>query len=82
VIDRVGRPLIDLRYDPDLEACGATCNSTTAERRYDTPTGKLVFQITGTVAEFDRSIICQRIRTRLCCVLWRRLRLWWLPRQV
>jgi hypothetical protein len=32
-----------------------------------TPTGKLLFQVTGAVSEFERNMIRQRVNAGLCC---------------
>jgi DNA invertase Pin-like site-specific DNA recombinase len=65
-IDRIGRILIDLLTTiQHLEACGIDlyldqqCIDTT------TPAGKLLYQVTGAFAEFERTMIRQRVRASL-----------------
>jgi len=65
-IDRLGRSLIDLLGTiQHLETCGVDlyldqqCIDTT------NPMGKLVFQVTGAFAEFERSMIRQRVKAGL-----------------
>jgi DNA invertase Pin-like site-specific DNA recombinase len=63
-IDRLGRSLIDLlgtiqaleAYGVDLYLGQQSINTTT-------PTGRLMFQITGAFAEFERSMIRQRVHS-------------------
>jgi DNA invertase Pin-like site-specific DNA recombinase len=56
-IDRVGRSLIDLLSTiQELEACGVDLYLDQQNIDTTTPTGKLIFQITGAFAEFERSI--------------------------
>jgi len=65
-IDRVGRSLIDLLGTIEhLHACG--CDLYLDQQAIDTttPSGKLMFQITGAFAEFERTIIQSRIRAGL-----------------
>jgi DNA invertase Pin-like site-specific DNA recombinase len=65
-IDRVGRSLIDLlgtiqhlqAVDVDLYLDQQNIDTTT-------PTGKLLFQVTGAFAEFERSMIQQRVKAGL-----------------
>jgi DNA invertase Pin-like site-specific DNA recombinase len=60
VIDRLGRSLSDLLDTiQDLEACGVDLYSRPAGHRYDNAMGKLVFQIAGAFAEFERTMIRQ-----------------------
>jgi len=57
-IDRLGRSLIDLlRTIQDLEAVGVDLYLD--QQHFDTATGKLLFQVTGAFAEFERSMIHQ-----------------------
>src|ERR1700751_5173643 len=61
-IDRLGRSLIDLlRTIQALQGCGVDLSL--AQQALDTPTpaGRLIFQVTGAFAEFERSMIRQRI---------------------
>jgi DNA invertase Pin-like site-specific DNA recombinase len=65
-IDRIGRSLIDLLGTIEhLHACG--CDLYLDQQAIDTttPTGKLMFQVTGAFAEFERSIIQSRIHAGL-----------------
>ena len=65
-IDRLGRSLIDLLDTiQHLEACGVDLYLDQQAIDTTTPMGKLVFQVTGAFAEFERSIIRQRIRAGL-----------------
>ena len=63
-IDRLGRSLIDLLGTIQaLEACVLYLDQQALDTT--TPAGKLMFQITGAFAEFERSIIRQRIKAGL-----------------
>ena len=65
-IDRVGRSLIDLLGTiQHLEACGVDLYLDQQNIDTTTPMGKLIFQITGAFAEFERSMIKQRIHAGL-----------------
>jgi DNA invertase Pin-like site-specific DNA recombinase len=65
-IDRVGRSLIDLLGTiQHLEACGVDLYLDQQNIDTSTPMGKLVFQVTGAFAEFERSLIKQRVRAGL-----------------
>src|SRR5215813_13823492 len=65
-IDRLGRSLIDLLVTiQTLEACGVDLYLDQQSIDTTTPAGKLMFQITGAFAEFERSMIRQRIRAGL-----------------
>jgi DNA invertase Pin-like site-specific DNA recombinase len=65
-IDRLGRSLIDLLGTiQHLEAVGVDLYLDQQSIDTTTPIGKLVFQITGAFAEFERSMIQQRIRAGL-----------------
>src|SRR5215475_4780284 len=65
-IDRVGRSLIDLLSTiQHLEACGVDLYLDQQNIDTTTPMGKLIFQITGAFAEFERSMIRQRIHAGL-----------------
>jgi DNA invertase Pin-like site-specific DNA recombinase len=65
-IDRVGRSLIDLLGTiQHLEACGVDLYLDQQNIDTTTPMGKLIFQITGAFAEFERSMIRQRIHAGL-----------------
>jgi len=65
-IDRVGRSLIDLLGTiQHLEACGVDLYLDQQNIDTSTPMGKLVFQVTGAFAEFERGMIRQRIHAGL-----------------
>ena len=65
-IDRVGRGLIDLLGTiQTLEACGVDLYLDQQSIDTTTPTGKLMFQVCGAFAEFERSMIRQRIHAGL-----------------
>jgi DNA invertase Pin-like site-specific DNA recombinase len=63
-IDRLGRLLIHLLSTiQTLEACGLYLDQQSIDTT--TPAGKLMFQICGAFAEFERSMIRQRIHAGL-----------------
>ncbi len=65
-IDRLGRSLIDLlRTIQTLEACGVDLYLDQQSIDTTTPAGRLMFQITGAFAEFERSMIRQRVNAGL-----------------
>ena len=65
-IDRLGRSLIDLLGTiQHLEAVGVDLYLDQQAIDTTTPMGKLVFQVTGAFAEFERSMIRQRVRAGL-----------------
>jgi DNA invertase Pin-like site-specific DNA recombinase len=65
-IDRIGRSLVDLLGTiQHLEACGADLYLDQQSIDTTTPMGKLIFQVCGAFAEFERSMIQQRIRAGL-----------------
>src|SRR6185312_9737957 len=65
-IDRLGRSLIDLLGTiQQLESCGVDLYLDQQAIDTTTPAGRLMFQITGAFAEFERSMIRQRIRAGL-----------------
>jgi DNA invertase Pin-like site-specific DNA recombinase len=65
-IDRLGRSLIDLLGTiQQLETCGVDLYLDQQAIDTTTPTGRLMFQIAGAFAEFERSMIRQRIRAGL-----------------
>jgi DNA invertase Pin-like site-specific DNA recombinase len=65
-IDRLGRSLSDLLDTiQHLEACGVDLYLDQQGIDSTTPMGKLVFQLTGAFAEFERSMIRQRIKAGL-----------------
>src|SRR5262245_7313420 len=65
-IDRLGRSLIDLLGTiQHLEACKVDLYLDQQSIDTTTPMGKLVFQVTGAFAEFERSMIRQRVKAGL-----------------
>ena len=65
-IDRLGRSLIDLLGTiQHLEAVGGDLYLDQQAIDTTTPAGKLLFQLTGAFAEFERSMIRQRVRAGL-----------------
>jgi DNA invertase Pin-like site-specific DNA recombinase len=65
-IDRLGRSLSDLLDTiQHLEACGVDLYLDQQGVDTTTPMGKLVFQLTGAFAEFERTMMRQRIKTGL-----------------
>jgi len=65
-IDRLGRSLIDLlRTIQTLEACGVDLYLDQQAIDTTSPVGKLMFQVTGAFAEFERSMIRQRVHAGL-----------------
>ena len=65
-IDRLGRSLIDLLGTIQLlEAVGVDLYLDQQAIDTTTPMGKLVFQVTGAFAEFERSMIRQRVKAGL-----------------
>jgi DNA invertase Pin-like site-specific DNA recombinase len=65
-IDRVGRSLLDLLSTiQHLEACKVDIYLDQQNIDTTTPAGKLMFQITGAFAEFERSMIQSRIMAGL-----------------
>jgi DNA invertase Pin-like site-specific DNA recombinase len=65
-IDRVGRSLIDLLGTiQTLEACGVDLYLDQQSIDTTTPAGRLMFQLVGAFAEFEHSIIRQRVRAGL-----------------
>jgi DNA invertase Pin-like site-specific DNA recombinase len=68
-IDRLGRSLIDLLGTIEhLEEVGVDLYLDQQHIDTTTPTGKLLFQITGAFSEFERSMIRQRVRAGLIAV--------------
>jgi len=64
--DRLGRSLIDLLDTiQHLEACGVDLYLDQQAIDTTTPMGKLVFQVTGAFAEFERTMIRQRVKAGL-----------------
>ena len=65
-IDRIGRSLIDLLNTIEtLKACGVGLYLDQQSIDTTTPAGKLMFQVTGAFAEFERSMIRQRVNAGL-----------------
>ena len=65
-IDRLGRSVIDLLGTIEhLEKVGIDLYLDQQNFDTTTPTGKLLFQITGALGEFERSMIRQRVRAGL-----------------
>jgi DNA invertase Pin-like site-specific DNA recombinase len=65
-IDRLGRSLIDLLGTiQTLEACGVDLYLDQQAIDTTTPAGRLMFQVTGAFAEFERSMIRQRVNAGL-----------------
>src|SRR5215471_14336169 len=65
-IDRLGRSLIDLLGTiQHLEACRVDLYLDQQHIDTTTPVGKLLFQITGSFAEFERSMIRTRVNAGL-----------------
>src|SRR5277367_6598989 len=65
-IDRLGRSLIDLLGTiQELEAVGVDLFLEQQAVDTTTPAGKLMFQVCGAFAEFERSMIRQRVKLGL-----------------
>jgi DNA invertase Pin-like site-specific DNA recombinase len=65
-IDRLGRSLVDLLHTiQELEAAGVDLYLEAQSLDTTTPMGKLMFQVTGVFAEFERSMIRQRVHAGL-----------------
>jgi DNA invertase Pin-like site-specific DNA recombinase len=65
-IDRLGRSLIDLLHTiQTLHACGVDVYLDKQSIDTTTPMGTLMFQVCGAFAEFERSMIQQRIHAGL-----------------
>jgi DNA invertase Pin-like site-specific DNA recombinase len=65
-IDRIGRSLIDLLHTiQELKACGVDLFLEQQSIDTTTPSGKLMFQVCGAFAEFERSMIRQRVKLGL-----------------
>jgi DNA invertase Pin-like site-specific DNA recombinase len=65
-IDRIGRSLTDLLHIVEtLHACGVDLYLDQQSIDTTTPAGKLMFQVCGAFAEFERSMIRQRVHAGL-----------------
>jgi DNA invertase Pin-like site-specific DNA recombinase len=65
-IDRFGRSLKHLVNSlADLSACGISFISLRDNLDLSTPSGRLMFQIIGAMAEFERALIQERVRAGL-----------------
>jgi DNA invertase Pin-like site-specific DNA recombinase len=65
-IDRLGRSLIDLLGTiSNLEACNVDLYLDQQNLDTTTPSGRLLFSVTGAFAEFERSMIRQRVNAGL-----------------
>src|SRR5262249_34453907 len=65
-IDRLGRSLIDLLGTiQHLEACGVDLFLEQQNLDTTTPVGRLMFQVTGAFAEFERAMIRERVKAGL-----------------
>jgi DNA invertase Pin-like site-specific DNA recombinase len=65
-IDRIGRSLLDLLDTiQHLEACEVDLYLDQQAIDTTTPAGKLMFQVTGAFAEFERALIRQRVHAGL-----------------
>jgi DNA invertase Pin-like site-specific DNA recombinase len=65
-IDRLGRSLVDLLHTiQELEAAGIDLYLDQQSIDTTTPMGKLMFQVAGAFAEFERGMIRQRIHAGL-----------------
>src|SRR5262249_10680183 len=65
-IDRLGRSLVDLLSTiQELEAAGVDLYLDQQSIDTTTPAGKLMFQVCGAFAEFERSMIRQRVHAGL-----------------
>jgi DNA invertase Pin-like site-specific DNA recombinase len=68
-IDRLGRSLIDLLGTiQHLEACGVDLYLDQQSLDTTTPMGKLLFQVTGAFAEFERTMIRLRVNAGLSTI--------------
>lgn len=60
-VDRLARSLVDLlRIAQRLDAAGAALRSITEPIETATPAGRMIFQLLGVLAEFERSVIRER----------------------
>jgi DNA invertase Pin-like site-specific DNA recombinase len=65
-LDRFGRSLRHLvNAIAEFEALGVAFISLERQSRPGTPAGRLMFQIIGAMAEFERSLIQERVRAGL-----------------
>ena len=62
-LDRIGRSLKHLvNLLAEMEAVGVALVSFSDNLDLSTPQGRLMFQIIGAMAEFERSLICERVK--------------------
>ena len=62
-LDRIGRSLKHLvNLLAEFEAVGVALVSFSDNLDLSTPQGRLMFQIIGAMAEFERSLICERVK--------------------
>jgi DNA invertase Pin-like site-specific DNA recombinase len=62
-LDRIGRSLKHLvNFLAELEAVGVAFVSFSDNLDLSTPQGRLMFQVIGAMAEFERSLICERVK--------------------
>ena len=61
-LDHIGRSLKHLvNFLAELEAVGVAFVSFSDNLDLSTPQGRLMFQVIGAMAEFERSLICERV---------------------
>jgi DNA invertase Pin-like site-specific DNA recombinase len=66
-VDRFGRSLRHLvNALADLDSYGVAFTSLRDNLDLSTPSGRLMFQIIAAMAEFERSLIQERVRAGLC----------------
>lgn len=65
-LDRIARSLRDLLYLVErIEGAGAKFHSLTEHMDTSTPSGRMIFQIIGAFAEFERALIRERVTAGL-----------------
>jgi DNA invertase Pin-like site-specific DNA recombinase len=81
-VDRLARSLVDLlRVLERIERCGATFRSLTEPIETGTPLGRLMVQLLGSFAEFERSVIRERCAAGTRAALARGVK-WGRPRRL
>ena len=61
-LDRISRSLVDLHnIASEIKEKGASLNILDQQINTDTPTGLLLFNVLGSLAEFERSLIAERM---------------------